>query len=406
MSQTPETLHEPAPDTLPARSHATSPARTARRARSKWTRKNPYPATIVSNVVLSGPASDKEVRHLVVSLGDSGIEYQPGDGIAIAPVNDADLVDRIIARLGVDPETQITDRRSERTLREALTRQYEISTASRYLVEYIAARTGDPDLSRLVADGDREAIESWLRGRDVLDLLDIDPSLAITPEELLGELNPLQHREYSISSSPLAHPGTAHITMATVRYRSGDRDRGGVCSTYLADRCPEGSRVDVFVTPKSSFRLPADDTNVVMIGPGTGVAPFRAFLHERAATNADGENWLFFGDRHSDRDFLYADEIERFGIEGILHRVDLAFSRDQDHKVYVQDRMRERGADLFAWLRDGAHVYVCGDANRMAPDVDAALVEIIAEHGAMTVDTARDYLDGLKRDKRYVRDVY
>ncbi|MFW0784225.1 sulfite reductase flavoprotein subunit alpha [Gordonia sp. CPCC 206044] len=385
---------------------ATAVIPTVPTAPAKWTRKNPYPATVLANTLLSGPGSDKEVRHLVISLGDSGIEYRPGDGIGITPVNDTSLVDRLIARLGVPPDTTVTDRGTPRTLREALTHRHEIATPSRSLVDYIAARGRDTELNRLVANGDSEALDAWLWGKDVLDLLDVDPTIVVPPDELLAELRPLRHRVYSISSSPAAHPGTVHITVATVRYGSGDRPRGGVCSTHLADRCPDGARVDVFVTPNNSFRLPPDDTKVIMIGPGTGIAPFRAFLHERAASGARGGNWLFFGDRHRAHDHLYADEIDGFVADGLLDRVDLAFSRDQEHKIYVQDLMRERGADLYAWLADGAHLYVCGDATRMARDVDTALREIVADHADLSADDAQDVIDRLKRDKRYLRDVY
>ncbi|AFA72843.1 putative sulfite reductase [NADPH] flavoprotein, alpha-component [Gordonia polyisoprenivorans VH2] len=392
---------------VPAAAETVTPAPATRpRTPAKWGRKNPYPATIVANTVLSGPGSDKEVRHLVISLGDSGITYEPGDGISIAPVNDAALVERVISRLGATGDEPITDRKSTRTLRDALTRQYEIATPSKYLVDYIASRSQDPELLHLVSTGDKEALDAWLWGKDVLDLLEVDPSLTITPEELLAELRPLAHRVYSISSSPRAHQGTVHITMATVRYRSGERERGGVCSTFLADRRHDGDTVDVFITPNKSFRLPADDAATIMIGPGTGIAPFRAFLHERQARGCSGRNWLFFGDRHHATDYLYADEIDQFRADGVLTRVDLAFSRDQDRKVYVQDRMREQGAELFAWLESGAHLYVCGDATRMARDVETTLTEIIAEHGSRSADQAGDYLDQLKKDKRYLRDVY
>ncbi|WP_020171650.1 sulfite reductase subunit alpha [Gordonia polyisoprenivorans] len=392
---------------VPAAAETVAPAPATRpRTPAKWGRKNPYPATIVANTVLSGPGSDKEVRHLVISLGDSGITYEPGDGISIAPVNDAALVERVISRLGATGDEPITDRKSTRTLRDALTRQYEIATPSKYLVDYIASRSQDPELLHLVSTGDKEALDAWLWGKDVLDLLEVDPSLTITPEELLAELRPLAHRVYSISSSPRAHQGTVHITMATVRYRSGERERGGVCSTFLADRRHDGDTVDIFITPNKSFRLPADDAATIMIGPGTGIAPFRAFLHERQARGCSGRNWLFFGDRHHATDYLYADEIDQFRADGVLTRVDLAFSRDQDRKVYVQDRMREQGAELFAWLESGAHLYVCGDATRMARDVETTLTEIIAEHGSRSADQAGDYLDQLKKDKRYLRDVY
>ncbi|MFW0797444.1 sulfite reductase subunit alpha [Gordonia sp. CPCC 205515] len=394
------------PDTPVTTAPVPAPPTAPGPAKSKWGRKNPYPATIVGNTLLSGPDSDKEVRHLVISLGDSGIAYQPGDGISVAPVNDATLVDAIIERLGVPGDTLITDRKAQRTLTEALTHHYEIAVPSKYLVDYIAQRSQDPELTHLASTGDREALDAWLWGKDVLDLLDVDPTLRVSPEELLAELRPLAPRVYSISSSPLAHAGTVHITMATVRYRSDDRQRGGVCSTYLADRRPEGTSVEVFISTNNSFRLPADDTKVIMIGPGTGIAPFRAFLHERSARGARGENWLFFGDQHREHDFIYADEIESFVADGVLNRLDLAFSRDQEHKIYVQDRMVEHGADLFAWLSEGAHLYVCGDATRMARDVDAALHAIVAEHGGLSTDAAQDFIDNLKRDKRYLRDVY
>lgn len=385
---------------------AASAPKSATRTAVRWGRKNPYPATIVANSLLSGPGSDKEVRHLVISLGDSGIDYEPGDGISIAPVNDPDLVERLIARLGASGDDIITDRKASRTLRDALTHHYEISTPSKYLVDYIASRSQDAELTHLSATGDKEALDAWLWGKDVLDLLNVDSSLTITPEELLAELRPLAHRVYSISSSPRAHSGTVHITMAAVRYRSGERLRGGVCSTFLADRRSAGDNINVFITPNKSFRLPADDVATIMIGPGTGIAPFRAFLHDRQARGASGRNWLFFGDQHRSTDYLYADEIEQFLSDGVLDRIDLAFSRDQEHKVYVQDKMRDNGGQLFAWLESGAHLYVCGDATRMAHDVEAALTDIIAEHGVLDPDSAADYLAQLKKTKRYLRDVY
>ena len=378
------------------------------RVRSKWSRKNPYRATVVANTVLSGPGSDKEVRHIVLSLGDSGIEYQPGDGINVWPVNDPDVVARIIDRLGVAPDTPVADRRTTRALCEALTHGYEVCTAPEDLLRLIACRTGNPELNSLVADDvvARDARDTWLAGKDVLDLLEVDRSVVIAPEELIAQLRPLVHRQYSISSSPLVHGSTVHLTMATVRHDGADRRRGGTCSTFVADRRPAGTEVDVFVSANRAFRLPPDDIKAIMIGPGTGIAPFRAFLHERAARRASGGNWLFFGDRHREHDHIYADEIEGFVADGLLSRVDLAFSRDQEHKIYVQDRMREQGAALYAWLSEGAHIYVCGDATRMAPDVDTALLDIIAEHGGLSTTAAHGVVDELRRTKRYVRDVY
>ncbi|WP_440712257.1 sulfite reductase subunit alpha [Gordonia sp. FQ] len=372
-----------------------------------WGRKRPYPATILANSILSGPTSGKEVRHVVISLGDSGIEYQAGDGLSVVPVNDETLVAALLSRIGATGDEVITDRKTQRTLRDALTHHYEISTPSKYLVDYVASRTGDDELTHLSVTGDTDALDAWLWGRDVLDVLNVDPSLTLTPEELIGELRPLAPRVYSISSSPAAHPGTVHLTMATVRYTSENRERGGVCSTFLADRRATGEQVHVYITPNKAFRLPEDDAApVIMVGPGTGIAPFRSFLHERAARGAVGENWLFFGDQHRDADFLYEAELEQFRADGGLTRLDLAFSRDQAHKVYVQDRMRERGGELYRWLERGAYLYVCGDASRMAHDVDVALTEIVARHGGMDAEKAGLYVGELKKDKRYCRDVY
>ncbi len=371
-----------------------------------WSRRNPYPATIVANNLLSGAGSAKEVRHIEISLGDSGIAYEPGDGLSVLPVNDPAVVDRILARLGATGDELIVDRRSERTLRDSLTSHYEVSTASKYLVDYVATRSGDAELSHLSETGDREALEAWLWGRDVLDVLNVDPTLTITPEELLGELRPLAPRAYSIASSPTTHGDTVHITMAVVRYRSFDRDHGGCASTLLADRLAVGEEIGVFITPNRSFRLPGDDVPIIMIGPGTGIAPFRSFLHERAARSAAGDSWLFFGDQRREFDFAYREEVEAFSNGGLLTRLDLAFSRDQGHKDYVQHRMAENGADLFSWLERGAQVYVCGDATRMAHDVDESLHEIVAEHGGLDRAGAAHYVDELKKDKRYLRDVY
>ena len=252
---------------------------------------------------------------------------------------------------------------------------------------------------------DRAEVDAWAWGRQQVDLLRQVPTVARL-DQWLGVLRPLATRQYSISSSPRVHGDTVHITMATVRYRVADRDRGGVCSTHLADRCAPGDTVPVFISPNKKFRLPADDVSAVMIGPGTGIAPFRGFLHERAAAGAPGGNWLFFGDQHRGHDYLYAEELDRFVTDGLLDRLDLAFSRDQEHKVYVQDRMREHSGELFAWLEAGAHLYVCGDATTMADDVDAALHEIVAEHGGLEPDQAVAYVDRLRAENRYSRDVY
>ena len=361
---------------------------------------------MLSNRLLSGPDSAKEVRHFTIGLGDSGITYEAGDGFGIKPVNDAALVSAVIARLGVPPDVPVHTKLGEITLTQALTTDYEIGIPSMDLIEAVAETAGNAELDHVLQNGDRASFDAWTWGRDVADVLDLDPSLALDPAEFLGLLRPLQHRVYSISSSPTAHEGTVHLTVSTVRYRSAERDRGGVCSTYLADRVGEAQEAGVFLSANKSFRLPSDDTPIIMIGPGTGVAPFRAFLHERRARGATGKNWLFFGDQHRSSDFLYEDELVEFERDGLLTRLDVAFSRDQHEKIYVQHRMREAGAQLFDWLESGAHLYVCGDAARMAKSVDEAVHDIVAEHGGRSPDAAEDYVDELKRSKRYLRDVY
>ena len=361
---------------------------------------------MLSNRLLSGPDSAKEVRHFTIGLGDSGITYEAGDGFGIKPVNDAALVSAVIARLGVPADVPVHTKSGEITLTQALTTDYEIGIPSVDLIEAVAETAGNAELDHVLQNGDRASFDAWTWGRDVVDVLDLDPSLALDPAEFLGLLRPLQHRVYSISSSPTAHEGTVHLTVSTVRYRSAERDRGGVCSTYLADRVGEAQEAGVFLSANKSFRLPSDDTPIIMIGPGTGVAPFRAFLHERRARGATGKNWLFFGDQHRSSDFLYEDELVEFERDGLLTRLDVAFSRDQHEKIYVQHRMREAGAQLFDWLESGAHLYVCGDAARMAKSVDEAVHDIVAEHGGRSPDAAEDYVDELKRSKRYLRDVY
>lgn len=376
---------------------ATAPAKTG------WSRKNPYPAALATNRLLSGARSAKEIRHFEFELGDSGLAYEAGDALGVIPVNDPLLVEAVLARLGAGPETAVAG--TDRPLGTLLMEACEISTPPRELIAAVEARAGDEELSRLLGDGDREALATWLWGRDTLDLLRLLPAGALDAEAFVGLLKPLQHRAYSISSSPKAHPGEVHLTVAAVRYAAGGRERGGVCSTFLAERAAGGA--GIFVSPNKSFRVPTDDAApMIMVGPGTGIAPFRAFLEERRARGAAGRNWLFFGDQHRETDFIYDDELGEMSASGLLTRLDLAFSRDQDEKVYVQTRMRENGKALHAWLEEGGHFYVCGDASRMARDVDQALHEIIATHGAMSPEAATEHVNGLKREKRYLRDVY
>ena len=367
----------------------------------KWTRKRPYPSVLAMSARLSGPGSGKDIRHYEFALDDPDLVYAAGDALGVVPLNDPALVGALIARFGADPEQD----HGGRPLREVLTHAVEIATPSRDLLNELARRAPGSELARGVNSPDKVAFDRWLRGRDVLELLENGPAIAL--EEFLPLLRPLQHRAYSISSSPLAEPGRVGLTVAAVRYLRGNRDRGGVCSTFLADRLAVGDTAGIFVSPNTAFRPPADgDTPMIMVGPGTGIAPFRAFLQERRATGARGRNWLFFGDQHVAHDFLYREELTAMRDSGLLDRLDLAFSRDQREKIYVQTRMREHGAELFSWLADGAHFYVCGDATHMAKDVDAALHEIVARHGGMPPDDANDYVAAMRKEKRYVRDVY
>ena len=381
---------------LPA---APKPASSRRPEFTPWTDAHPFTATAVVNRLLTSPESDKEVRHIELDLGDSGITYQAGDSVAVHPVNSPALVEAMLAKLGVDDSYAFGD--TGLPLGELLAGHLEICAPSRALQALVAARTDDSEAAAALRSTDATVVSSWLHGRDVLDLLEL---AELEPDEVLETLRPLQFRDYSIASSPLVHPDQLHLTVATVRYQCRGRARGGVASTFLADR---GQQVRIHLRPNHNFRLPAADVPIIMVGPGTGIAPFRAFLHERQAAAAPGKAWLFFGDRRRATDFLYGDELVQFRDSGVLTRLDLAFSRETDApKTYVQHRMKDNAAELFGWLADGAHLYVCGDADRMAKDVDRTLHEIVAEAGGMDAAAAHSYVNELIKSHRYVRDVY
>lgn len=330
------------------------------------------------NRLLSAPGADKEVRHYEIDLGDSGITYQAGDSIAVHATNDPHLVEQLLDALGVGPDHQV---------------EHHDHPLGTLLTEHLEIRTPSKALQTLVG----------VDGHDVLDLV---RRADLGVDEVVETLRPLQFRDYSISSSPVVDPRRVHLTVATVHYVHAGRRHGGVASTFLAQRC---DTVRVHLRPNQHFRLPAPDVPIIMIGPGTGVAPFRGFLHERQATSASGSSWLFFGDRRRATHYLYRDELEGFVDSGGLTRLDLAFSRDGKAgaaKHYVWHRMLEQASDLWAWLQEGAHLYVCGDADRMARDVDAALHQVIAQAGALDSDDAHAYLNQMVRDHRYARDVY
>ncbi|MGC0878608.1 sulfite reductase subunit alpha [Pantoea agglomerans] len=366
---------------------------------------NPYAAALITNKRLSGEQSAKDIRHFEFDLSDSGLKYEAGDALGVIPVNEPSLVSLLLTQLNADYETPVPG--FDRSLGDLLTYQFEISEPSRKLIEWVGQNTTNQELRHVLQHDDKDALGVWLWGKDTLDLLQLELTRTLAVPEFVALLRPLQHRAYSISSSSKAHPDQVHLTVASVRYHSGGRNRGGVCSTYLAERVRRGEKPAIFISPNKSFRVPANNSApLIMVGPGTGIAPFRAFLQERQATGAQGKNWLFFGDQHQEHDFIYQDELLAWRDNGLLTRLDLAFSRDQEKKIYVQSRMLEQGAELYAWLQEGAYFYVCGDASRMAKDVDNALYELVRQFGGLSTERAADYVDQLKKEKRYLRDVY
>jgi sulfite reductase (NADPH) flavoprotein alpha-component len=378
---------------------------------------HPFPAKVSENRLLSKPGSGKETRHFVISLEGSDLAYKAGDSLGVYPANRPGEVAEIIQLLGASGDEPVRPamlRLAEPiTLREALGTRLSLAGPTRKALELLQAKTTDAAeqarLAALLAPEAKEALQAFLGERAYVDLLAEFPAgrAGVTPQELADLMRKLMPRLYSIASSPKAFPREVHLTVAIVRYRSNGRDRAGVCSTFLADRAElRATPVPVFIS-NSHFGPPADAAaDAIMVGPGTGIAPFRAFVQDRAAAGAPGRNWLFFGDRHRAADFLYEEEWETHLAAGRLARLDLAWSRDQERKIYVQDRLRENAAGLWAWIRNGAHFYVCGDAKRMAKDVDAALHEIIAQQGGMDAAAAADYVKAMKKDKRYQRDVY
>lgn len=379
----------------------------AQAEKPQYNRKNPFPAKMIANRRLTAESSSKETRHYEIAITGSGLSYEAGDALCVIPTNCPKLVADILEAIGCKGDEDEPVNGESIALHEALRTQFEIKLPSKELIEEIASRSGDQELNGILESGDKDKLADYLWGRDTLDLLRQFPQVEFSAAEFISLLKPLQHRAYSISSSGKMHPDTVHLTVASVRYESYNRPHKGVCSTFLADLVDDETDVRVFFTPNKVFRVPDDNSlPMIMVGPGTGIAPFRAFLQEREYRNALGKNWLFFGDRNSATDFIYREELEAMQKKGLLTRLDLAFSRDQEEKIYVQDRMRENGAELFAWLEQGGYFFVCGDAYHMAKDVDKALHDVIAEHGNLSEQQAIDYVNQLKKDKRYVRDVY
>jgi sulfite reductase (NADPH) flavoprotein alpha-component len=375
---------------------------------SAFNRENPYLSQLVEKRSLTRDVSSKQTLHLAFSLAESGLRYEAGDALGVVPRNNPRLVDDILALLSFSGEEPVEIAKAGAVpLREALIHHLTITKLSRKLIDAYSAKGACEPLRGLLVPEQQTHLDDYIYGREFVDLLIEYPGVIREPAELAVMLPKLAPRLYSISSSPAAHAGEVHTTVAVVRYRSHDRERGGVCSTLFADRVPVGERLPVYIQPNTKFRLPRDAAApVIMIGPGTGIAPFRGFLHERRALGHHGRNWLFFGERSAATDFLYREELESMLADGHLTRLDTAFSRDQAHKIYVQDKMLEQGALLWGWLNEGASLYVCGDASRMAKDVDKTLHKIVEVEGRMDGEAAAEWVQTLKDDHRYLRDVY
>lgn len=371
-------------------------------------KKNPFPSPLLANIKLNAEGSAKDTRHFAFSLEGSGLAYEVGDALCVRPTNCAELAEEILRVLGCSGEEGVPDRDGKDvSLREALLHHYEITRIPSPFLKALAEKAGDAGLKVLTGPTVNGELTKFLYGREIIDLLHAHPEAKFAAKEFVALLKKLQPRLYSISSSPKAHPGEVQLCVGVVRYDSLGRPRKGVCSTFLAERVPAGGVVPVFTHTNKAFRPPASgDTPMIMVGPGTGIAPFRGFLEERRATGAKGKNWLFFGEQKSSMDFLFREQIESFRNDGLLTRLDLAWSRDQGEKVYVQHRMLEHARELWNWLEQGGAFYVCGDASRMAKDVDAALHQVIERAGERTPEQAAEYVKQLKSAKRYQRDVY
>ncbi|NUU67146.1 NADPH-dependent assimilatory sulfite reductase flavoprotein subunit [Enterobacteriaceae bacterium BIT-l23] len=369
-----------------------------------WTKEAPFAASLAVNQKITGRGSDKDVRHLEIDLGDSGLRYQPGDALGVWYQNCPALVQELVELLWLKGDEIVEVNGKSLPLSEALQWHFELTVNTGGIVENYATLTRNDALLEMV--GDRDKLHHYAATTPIVDMVRFAPA-QLEAQQLIGLLRPLTPRLYSIASSQAEVENEVHITVGVVRYDVEGRARSGGASGFLADRVEEDGEVRVFIEHNDNFRLPANpETPVIMIGPGTGIAPFRAFMQERDAQGASGKNWLLFGNPHFTEDFLYQVEWQRYVKEGLLTRIDLAWSRDQKEKIYVQDKLREQSAELWRWINDGAHIYVCGDANRMAKDVEQALLEVIAEQGSMDLEAADEYLSELRVERRYQRDVY
>lgn len=374
-----------------------------------FSRTNPFQAKVLKNINLNGSGSTKETRHIELSLKGSGLSYNPGDALGVVPSNEPELVASIFKEMQWDEEEVVVVGKQGETmpLKEAVTNYFEITLLTRKILQQAAALTENGELQKLVLAENADELKEYCYGRDLLDMLrDFGPWKA-SAQDIVSLLRKMTPRLYSIASSNAANPDEVHLTIGAVRYTAYGRERKGVCSVLCAERVQEGDVLPVFVQANKHFHLPeSQDKDIIMVGPGTGIAPFRSFIQERAVNKAAGRSWLFFGDQHREVDFLYQNEFEKYQQDGILTRIDTAFSRDSDQKVYVQHKMLENSKELFEWFENGAYFYVCGDKERMAKDVNEALINVIEKEGAMSREAAEAYLKDMQKQGRYQRDVY
>jgi sulfite reductase (NADPH) flavoprotein alpha-component len=384
----------------------TSPSFTAPPV-SAYSRKKPFPAVLLEDIVLNGRGSAKETHHIELSLEGSNLTYEPGDALGIYPTNAPDVIDDLLKALHFDGQEPVNVDGQDYSLFEALFRHYEVTRITRPALQKYAELARNKKLDELLADQNKKELNEYLCDREMVDLVSDFPANDLSPQAFVDSLRKMPPRLYSIASSLKQHPEEVHLTVAAVRYHANGRNRKGVCSIFLADRIDEETTISVYVDHNNNFKLPADPaTPIIMIGPGTGIAPFRAFIEEREAVGAGGKNWLFFGDQHFTTDFLYQAEWLSYLKSGLLTRMNVAFSRDQGQKIYVQQRMAEQGSDFYAWLQEGAHLYVCGDEKRMAHDVNEAILSIVASEGGLNREQAETYIKILQKEKRFQRDVY
>ncbi|HEY5912232.1 MAG TPA: sulfite reductase subunit alpha [Verrucomicrobiae bacterium] len=381
---------------------------------SIYSRKNPFWAELIRHDRLTKPGSLKDTRHFVLSLAGSGLRYAPGDSLGAFGRNSPQLVDELLELLDFDPETPVNDPKGQPTkLRTTLLLDYTLNRANRKVMSGLAERVPQGEQrNRLMEILDNsDVLSEYLNTRDYVDVLkEFSEARFATAEGFLAHLSPVNPRLYSIASSPQAHPGEVHLCVAIVRYDTHGRPKKGLASGFLADHADMFVKdIPVYVQESRTFRLPADDAaDIIMAGPGAGIAPFRAFIEQRIVEGARGRNWLFFGEQHPATDFLYEEELLAWQRHGKLHRLDLAFSRDQEHKIYVQHRMMEQAKELWDWLQNGAYFYVCGDAKHMAKDVHQALIEICRAQGGLSAEAAAEHVNTtlMKTEKRYLRDIY